>query len=214
MNRQSHKQTQQMLYSIFVFPGLENIARQEIIARFGDTKGFKIINRKPQRIIFQYTGNPKDLLSLRTAEQLFLLIKHLPNRTRSRSSLTHMKNSLIHYNFDKALTCCRQVGINIRKRTTFRVISRMTGFRNFQKREMQQVIERSLIDRGWHLSSSKTALNVWIEMHGQDAYISIRLSNTELAQRSYKNERAGWTGYPGRRPAPARFRPPGSSRPP
>ena len=177
-----------MVYSITILPGLENIARQEIIARFGDTKRFKILTRKPQRIIFQYTGNPKDLLSIRTAEHLFIVIKHLPNMTRSRSSLANIKKSLTHHNFEKTLTCCRQVGISIRKRTQFRVISRMSGFRNFQKRELQQVIERSLIDRGWYLTNSNGRLDVWGEMHGQDAYISIKLSKSDFAQRSYKTE--------------------------
>lgn len=175
-----------MIYSIFVTAGLENIARQEIIARFGHTDKFKIVMRKPQRIVFQYSGNPKDLLSLRTAEQLFLVIKHIPNMTHSRSSLTTIRNSLTRFNFGEALTCCRQIGIRLRKRIPFRVISRMSGFRNFQKRDLQQVIERVLIDRGWQLTQSNSGLDVWTEVHGQDAYISIRLSKPDMAQRSNK----------------------------
>jgi 23S rRNA G2445 N2-methylase RlmL len=175
-----------MIYSIFVIAGLENIARQEIIARFGSTEKFKILMRKPQRIVFQYTGNPKDLLSLRTAEHLFVVIKHIPKMTRSRSSLTAIKQALTRFNFGETLTCCRQVGIRMRKRILFRVISRMSGFRNFQKRDLHQVVERSLIDRGWQLTQSSSGLDVWAEVHGQDAYISIRLSKPEMAQRSYK----------------------------
>ena len=178
-----------MIYSIFVTAGLENIARQEIIARFGGTDKFKIVMRKPQRIVFQYAGNPKDLLSLRTAEHLFLVIKHIPNMTRSRSSLTAIKGSLTRFNFRETLTCCRQVGINMRKRIPFRVISRMSGFRNFQKRDLQQVVERALIDRGWQLTHSSSGLDVWTEVHGQDAYISIRLSKQDMAQRSNKQAR-------------------------
>lgn len=175
-----------MIYSIFVTAGLENTARQEIIARFGTTEKFKILMRKPQRIVFQYSGNPKDLLSLRTAEHLFVVIKHIPNMTRSRSSLTAIRQSLTRFNFGETLTCCRQVGLSIRKRVPFRVISRMSGFRNFQKRDFQQVVERVLIDRGWQLTQSSSGLDVWAEVHGQDAYISIRLSKPEMAQRSYK----------------------------
>ncbi len=175
-----------MIYSIFVAAGMENIARQEINARFADTKQFKIVLRKPQRIVFQFTGNPKELLSLRTAEQLFIVVKHLPNMTRSRRSLSAISSSLVRFNLAKTLDSCRQVGISIRKRILFRVISRMSGFRNFQKRDLQQVVERSFINRGWHLSQSGSALDVWAEVHGEDAYISIRLSRPELAQRSYK----------------------------
>ena len=96
-----------MIYSILVSAGLENIARQEIIARFGETEQFKILMRKPQRIVFQYSGNPKHLLSLRTAAQLFLVIKHIPNMTRSRRSLSSISGALSRFNFRKALDCCR-----------------------------------------------------------------------------------------------------------
>ena len=175
-----------MIYSIFVTAGLENIARQEINSLVGDTKQFKIILRKPQRIVFQYTGSPKDLLSLRTAEQLFLVIKHIPNMTRSRRSLTSISSSLARFNFANTFDCCRQVDIKMRKRIQFRVITRMSGFRNFQKRDLQQIVERSLIDRGWQLTRSSSGIDVWAEMHGEDAHISIRISKPEMAQRSYK----------------------------
>ncbi|MCE2400082.1 methyltransferase domain-containing protein [Candidatus Poribacteria bacterium] len=178
-----------MIYSIFVTAGLENIARQEIIARFGDTEQFKIVMRKPQRIVFQYSGNPKDLLSLRTAEHLFVVIKHIPKMTRSRSSLTAIKSSLKRFNFTDTLACCRQVGVSMRRRIPFRVISRMSGFRNFQKRDLQQVVERVLIDRGWQFTQSNSGLDVWAEVHGQDAYISIKLSKSDMAQRSRKQAR-------------------------
>lgn len=185
-----------MIYSIFVTAGLENLARQEIIARFGDSKRFKIVMRKPQRIIFQYTGNPKDLLSLRTAESLFLVIKHIPNMTRSRRSLTAISSFLNRQNFSQAITVCRQVGMRIRKRISFRVISRMSGYRNFQKRDLQHIVERSLVDKGWNLSQSESGLDVWAEVHGEDGYISIRLSKPDMAQRSYKQEQVPQTLKP------------------
>ena len=178
-----------MIYSIFVTSGLESIACQEIITRFGDTKQFKIRMRKPRRIVFQYEGTPRDLLSLRTAEHLFLVVKHFPNMTRSRGSLTTIRNSLTRLNIKEVLACCRQVGINMRKRVPFRVISRMSGFRNFQKRDLQQIVERSLIDRGWYLTHSTSDLDVWVEVHGQDGYINIKLSKVEMAQRSDKQKR-------------------------
>ena len=179
-----------MIYSILVSAGLENIARQEIIARFGETEQFKILMRKPQRIVFQYSGNPKHLLSLRTAAQLFLVIKHIPNMTRSRRSLSSISGALSRFNFRKALDCCRQVGIKVRKRVMFRVTSRMSGFRNFQKRDLQQVVERVLLEHGWQLTQADSALTVWAEVHGNDGYISIRLSSSaDMAQRTYKQVR-------------------------
>ena len=175
-----------MIYSIFVIGGLENLARQELNSRFGDTKDFKIILRKPQRIVFQYTGNPKDLLSIRSAEHLFLVVRHISKITRSRSSLTSIRHSLTRFNFEEVMVACRQVGLRIKKRVQFRVITRMAGFRNFQKRDLQLVVERVLIERGWKLTDSNTGLDVWNEVYGDDAYISIRLSTPDFAQRSRK----------------------------
>ena len=50
-----------MLYAITVSAGLETIAREELSERFADTGHLKNIERKPQRILFQYTGNPREI---------------------------------------------------------------------------------------------------------------------------------------------------------
>ena len=175
-----------MLYSIIVSAGLETIAREELTQRFSDTGHLKILDRRPQRLLFQYTGNPRDLLSLRTAEHLFLVLKKMPKMTRSRSSLAALSGPLARFNFKEAFDCCRQVGINVRKRMSFRVTSRLSGKRNFRRLDLQQVVERVFLERGWYLEKSKSALDVWAEVHGDDGYISIRLSKNDMAQRPYK----------------------------
>ena len=175
-----------MLYSIIVSAGLENFARDELSERFGDTGHLKIIERKPQRLLFQYTGNPRELLSLRTAENLFLILKQMPKMTRSRSSLAVLSRSLKRFNFKETFECCRQVGLGVKKRVPFRVTSRLSGKRNFRRVDLQSVVERALVDRGWYLASLKSALDVWAEVHGDDGYISVKLSGNDMAQRPYK----------------------------
>jgi len=175
-----------MLYAITVSAGLETIAREELSERFADTGRLKILERKPQRILFEYTGNPRELLSLRTAEHLFLILKRMPKMTRSRSSLSALSGSLARFNFKEAFACCRQVGIHARKRMPFRVTSRLSGKRNFRRVDLQRVIERALLERGWYLKSSNSAIDIWAEVHGDDGYISIKLSSNDMAQRSYK----------------------------
>ena len=175
-----------MLYSIIVSPGLETIAREELTQRFGDTGSLKILERQPQRLLFQYTGNPRELLSLRTAEHLFLVLKRMRKMTRSRSSLAALSGSLTRFNFKETYEYCRQVGINVRKRTPFRVTSRLSGKRNFRRLDLQRVVERALLDRGWYLAKSAASLDVWAEVHGNDGYISVKLSTNDMAQRPYK----------------------------
>ena len=183
-----------MLYAITISAGLENIAREELSERFGDSGHLKILERKPQRLLFQYTGNPRELLSLRAAEHLFLVLKQLPNMTRSRSSLAALSGSLTHFNFKETYECCRQMGIGVRKRTPFRVTSRLSGKRNFRRIDLQRVIEQALRKRGWYLTSQNAALDIWAEVHGNDGYISVQLSTNAMAQRPYKQ--APYSGIP------------------
>ena len=176
-----------MFYAITVSAGLENLARQELSERFGDTGHLKILERKPQRILFRYTGNPRELLSLRTAEHLFLILKQLPNMTRSRSSLATLSRSLNRFNFTEMFECCRQVGIRVRKRMPFRVTSRLSGKRNFRRIDLQRVVEQALVKRGWSPTSGNAALDIWAEVHGNDGYISVKISDNDMAQRPYKH---------------------------
>ena len=106
--------------------------------------------------------------------------------TRSRSSLAALSGSLTRFNFKETSECCRQVGINVRKRTPFRVTSRLSGKRNFRRLDLQRVVERALLDRGWYLAKGAAALDVWAEVHGDDGYISVKLSPNDMAQRPYK----------------------------
>ena len=106
--------------------------------------------------------------------------------TRSRSSLATLSGPLARFNFKQAFECCRQVGINVKRRMPFRVTSRLSGRRNFRRRDLQQVVERVFLERGWYLATSNAALDVWAEVHGDDGYISIKLSKNDMAQRSYK----------------------------
>lgn len=175
-----------MLYSIIVSAGLEKMAREELIERFNDTGHLKNVERRPQRLLFQYTGNPRDLLSLRTAEHLFLVLRQIRKATRSRSSLAALSGPLARFNFKETFACCRQVGINVRRRMPFRVTSRLSGRRNFRRLDLQLVVERAFLERGWYLAKSNAALDVWAEVHGDDGYISIKLSKNDMAQRPYK----------------------------
>lgn len=178
-----------MIYSISVSSGLESLARKEILARYGDTDNLKILKREPQKIVFQFTGNPKDLLELRTAEHLHIIAKHITGMTRSRQSLTAIRNAISRLNLQDIINRCRQTGIRLRKRIPFRVICRMSGQRNFQKRDLQQVVEKVFINRGWQLNRYDPGLDILAELHGGDAYISIRLSKQNWGERSKKPNR-------------------------
>lgn len=174
------------LYSISVCGGLEKIALEEIQARFHHTSELEVVGQKSKRILFRYSGDAEQLLSLRAAENVFLIVRVLRNMTRSRRSLTELKKSLRRFDFRPHLEICRNAGVRFRHRITFRVTSRMSTRHNFRRIDIQRSVEEVLTTCGWHLTEENPALDVWAEIHGAEAYVAIRISPIEMAQRDYK----------------------------
>ena len=174
------------LYSISVCDGLEKIALEEIRAQFHHTGELEVVGHRPKRILFRYSGDAEQLLSLRAAENVFLIVKMLRNITQSRHSLAMLKKSLGRFDFRPHLQICRNAGVRFRHRITFRVTSRMSTRHNFRRIDTQRAVEEVLTTCGWYLTDENPALDVWVEIHGNEAYVALRISPIEMAQRDYK----------------------------
>lgn len=175
------------LYSVSVCGGLEKIARDEIQTRLNDKGKVQIVAQKPKRILLRYSGGVRDLFSLRAVEHVFLVVRRFSNITRSRQALTMMRKSLGQLDFRPYFALCQSAGLRLRKQVTFRVTSHLSGQRNFRRIDLQRAVEQGLTNYGWRRIADKNpALDVWVEVHGDDAYISIRLSPLNMAQRDYK----------------------------
>lgn len=173
------------LYAVLMRRGIAEITRQEVQHRFLGKGKFEIVAQEPERILIRYAGDPREMLSLRSAEQVFLVVKALPKLTRSRHSLTALEKSLERIDFQPCFEICRRVGIRLRKRVTFRVTSRMIGYRNFRRTDLQRGVERALMTYGWRLTEEKPALEIWVEADEARVTISIKLSSSEMAGRTY-----------------------------
>ena len=174
------------LYSVSVCGGLEKIARAEIQTRLNDKGKVQIVAQKPKRILLRYSGGIRDLFSLRSVEHVFLVVRRFSNITRSRQTLTMMRKSLGQLDFRPHFALCQSAGLRLRKQVTFRVTSHLSGQRNFRRIDLQRAVEQGLTSYGWRRTDNNPALDVWVEVHGDDAYISIRLSPLNMAQRDYK----------------------------
>ncbi len=173
-------------YSVLMRRGLMETTRQEIQRRLLDKGRVEIVAQEPERILIRYSGDPRELLSLRSAEQVFLVVKVLPKMTRSRHSLTALEKSLRRIDFQPYFDICRRVGIRLRKRVTFSVRSRMIGLRNFRRADIQRGVERAFISYGWRPIEENPALEIWVEADEARVTISIKLSPSGMASRNYK----------------------------
>ena len=177
------------LYSVLVRRGFVKITRQEIQRRLQDKGRLEIVTQEPERILIRYSGDPRELLSLRSAEQVFLVVKDLPKMTRSRHSLTALEKSLGRIDFQPCFDICRRVGIRLRKRVTFRVTSLMIGYRNFRRTDLRRGVERALMTYGWRLTEEKPALEIRVEADEARVSVSIKLFSSGTAPRGNKQTR-------------------------
>ena len=173
-------------YSVLVRRGLVEITRREIQRRLQDKGRLEFVTQEPEHILIRYSGDPRELLSLRSAEQVLLVVKALPKMSRSRHSLTALEKSLGRIDFQPYFDICRRVGIRLRKRVTFCVRSRMIGMRNFRRADLQRGVERAFMAYGWRAIQENPALEIWVEADEARVTISIKLSSSEMARRNYK----------------------------
>ena len=154
-------------------PGLERIAWREIEAHLPNTAfiGFRRIRDKNGIVVFEYRGDPKNLLQLRSTEDVFYLVAHEGNVPLDRRGLRVIKEAIKHSRyFDGGLRIHREVrGARARKRTTFRVIARKQGTHHRYRRvDAQRAVEQGISLRHLHASLRPTT-----------AYAMVLLSNPQ-----------------------------------
>ena len=177
-------------YAASVHPGLEEVAGQEVVDRLS---GARILDSKRGWIVLSYAGPAADLLTLRTTEDLFVVLYRtadLPSYRRAALPLlTRMARSSRYWS--RAWNTFQQTRSRPVKRVTFRVIAQMSGKHGFRRQEARDAIvagiqSRQTQTRGWKLVGDDAHLEVWAPIVGAWALIAIRLSDRRMRHRTYK----------------------------
>src|SRR5215213_9948208 len=162
-------------------PGFEAIAADEITQTLDDAiiHGTRTVADKNGMLLFDYSGDARDLMELHTIEDLFVVVATLP---------------------EPALTLARQIqpGSGGRGKLRFRVISRQVGTTAYRRVDAQRAIERGIATRGdhrWQLADDK-ATEFWLTLlpnpaagrNLSEALLTLRLSDERTRHREYKLE--------------------------
>jgi len=174
-----------IMYYVISIPGLEKIACKEIQKKFGD---LPLTAEKIGRIVFPYDGNPTDLFSLRSVEDVFILIREIKGLSRSRNSLGKIYKAVIASDFEMASRVHKQAHKSkAKKKLTFKVTSSMSGRHNFRRVDAQKAVESALINKyGWKLQLEDPILEIRIDLEDDKGLIGLRLSDETMSNRSYK----------------------------
>ena len=200
-------------------PGFEAIAAEEIAQTLDGAKmrGTRVVADKNGMLLFDYSGDARDLMALRTIEDLFVIVATLPDLPPTRDALRALEQAATQATtVEPAVALARQLqpGSAGRGKMRFRVVSRQVGTAAYRRVDAQHVIERAIAARGdhrWQLAE-ENALEFWLTLlpnpaarspspstrsggasgqagRGQsEAILALRLSDERMRHREYKLE--------------------------
>src|SRR5215213_318805 len=184
-------------------PGFEAIAADEIAQTLDGAiiRGTRSVADKNGMLLFDYNGDARDLMELRTIEDLFVVVATLPAVPPTRDALGVLEQAANRATtIEPALTLARQLqpGSGGRGKLRFRVISRQVGTTAYRRVDAQNAIERGIATRGdhrWQLADDK-ATEFWLTLlpkpaagrNVSEALLTLRLSDERTRHREYKLE--------------------------
>lgn len=180
-------------YYAHTMPGLERVAGNEIWGRLqgASVKGFRTVRNKNGLVLFDYAGDPRNLLELRTTEDVFVLMAHVHKVAQGYQGL-----SAVHETLRRAPTV--RSALSVHKQATdakpkshlsFRVISRMASSQPFRRIDLQRRVEKALQKRRpipWHRVDSGEDVEVWANLIGSEFICGLRLSDPSMRHGEYK----------------------------
>jgi len=165
--------------------GLEDILVGEIEKKLAD---YKLVNQSPGFVLIDYNGHPRRLLDLRSAEDVFYVIFTADDFTRSRSSLTKIKELVQQNSFDDALKYHTQIYSKPRH-TNFQVFAHLYGRWNFRRADLEKAVNTTIDQKfkRWKPVHGKARLEFDVRLFKDgEVFFSLRLTDKFFSNRKYK----------------------------
>ena len=182
------------LYYVHTMPGLEDITWSEIASRLAKPS-LKITKRIPKKnglVLFSYAGPPRALLELRTTEDIFFLVKHIPKIAWGYTGVSQVYAALLeNRSLERGLAIHSHLAGRAHKRqVAFRVISRMSGGKQpYRRNDLEQAVRKAIEKRShgkWYAVPEGEDVEIWANLIGRDFVCGLRLSDASMRHRDYK----------------------------
>ena len=174
-------------------PGFEVIAAQEIEARLEDAvvRGTRAVADKNGLVLFDYAGDVRRLLALRTVEDIFAVLFSATDLPFTREALSRLQTLVAQAaTVEAGLSLAKiiQPGRGGRGKTHFRVIARQVEQAAYRRVDAQRAVERGIAsrrDRQWRLAE-EGEIEFWLTLLPGEALLALRLSDERMRHRDYK----------------------------
>jgi len=179
-------------YLAHVVPGLEAIASHELRLRAhlsGAVRALRGFDERTSILAFPFDGPTADLLTLRTAEDIFALGAEAQDVPWSYAGLRAVQTAV---KTSPTLEMAAALVLEARGRRphkpSFRVIARKAGDHAFRRVDLQHAVERAMVERfpAWRTKEENASLELWAHLIEDHFILGLRLSGANLRQRTYK----------------------------
>lgn len=174
-------------------PGIEDIAWLEIKSRLDRVKFGEKLFAKDQNgiVLFDYRGEPDDLLQLRTTEDVFILGYSDQKLSKGWDDLYSLTKKLSRSEafaeaVDTLLAFHRRHHDGIE--TTYRVISRLHGRFEYRRIDLARSVEKGIKAKypHWKLVDDNSRIEIWVNALGSQLVIGLRISDRSMRHRFNK----------------------------
>lgn len=171
-------------YYAMTMPGLETIAFSEIKTRMPDAELLKFA----RGIVLFRTGAPvRDLLKLRTTEDVFVLLRHITHLGRAKEALRVLHSATAQVDLPRALALWRAARRTPPPRT-WRVVSQKYGQHDYRRIDAGEAVGNALrrsLPRSMQQQEESADVEFWVWISGSEALTGLRLSDATMRHRPY-----------------------------
>lgn len=169
-------------------PGLEQIAAQEI----QESLSAEIKRIGPGLVVFRPPEVNRDLLSLRTVEDVFLLLWGTDRLTYRADDLDLIQRwTAREPDWPEALRILQQMRPRPKGRPTMHLVTQMRGEHGYRRADAAKAFAKGLagkLPESWWLVDENADYEIWLTIDGASAVCGLRLSDRTMRHRDYKKE--------------------------
>ena len=168
--------------------GLEEVAGEEVEREHGG----EVKKSTPGVVVFRVPEITRELLRLKTAEDVFVLAWGTDALSYRAEDLDKIRRwTEREANWPKLLSIHHSVRPKPKGKPTYRLVAQMTGEHGYRRIDAQKALARGLTGKlpaSWRYAEENASIEIWLTIHGAAAVCGIRLSDRTMRHRTYKSE--------------------------
>jgi len=170
-------------YVVSIPMGLDGVAAEELAQKVPQ---HQIRERSSREITFCYGGSPHTLLSLRSVNDVWLVVRVLRQIGSRHRDLRQLHEQLAKTHVEPCIDALRPAGVYPKRVMTFTATCSLRGRRDYRRLDALQSLERALLESsGGKLRPVRSSpdLRLWLHLSDEQARLCLALTKKPVGLR-------------------------------